>query len=51
MQILDGADPNKIPKYADQIYPAVAPFENRALEHERELEKQEQNWIHSEGLH
>lgn len=50
-QILDGADPRKIPRYADEIYPAVAPFEEKALEHDRELEKQEQNWIKSKSLH
>ena len=50
MQILDGADPNKIPKYADEIFPVVAPFENRVLAHEEELRKQERNWINSKGL-
>lgn len=50
LQILDGKDPKDIPLYVDEIYPAVAPFEEKALEHDRELEKQEQNWIKSKGL-
>lgn len=47
LQILDGLDPRTIPRYVDKIYPAVAPIEEQTLKHERELEKQEQQWLRS----
>lgn len=50
LQILDGADPTKIPKYADEIYPAVAPIEDKAQQHESALEIQQQRWLKSKGL-
>ena len=47
MRILDGFDERSIPRYADMILkiPVVRAGNNRALEHEREIAKRQEEWV------
>ena len=50
LQILDGADPKKIPRYADEMDPLDVAGEAAALEYERGVAKRQEQWINGHGL-
>jgi hypothetical protein len=45
LQILDGLDYNKIPRYADEMDPLNVAGEGAELEYERAQEKRELDWL------
>jgi hypothetical protein len=45
LQILDGLDFRKIPRYADEIDPLDVVGENAELQHEQAVEKRELEWL------
>lgn len=45
LQILDGLDSRKIPRYADEMDPLDVVGEDAELQHEREVEKRELDWL------
>lgn len=47
--ILNGADPTKIPRYADTMLPLVLRFESKMLAEEQKMAEREENWLKSHG--
>ena len=45
LQILDGLDSRKIPRYADEMDPLNVVGENAELQHEQAVEKRELDWL------
>jgi hypothetical protein len=45
LQILDGLDSRKIPRYADEMDPLNVVGENAELQHEQAMEKRELDWL------
>ena len=45
LQILDGLDSRKIPRYADEMDPLNVVGENAELQHEQAVEKRESDWL------
>jgi hypothetical protein len=45
LQILDGLDSRKIPRYADEMDPLDVVGENAELQHEQAVEKRELDWL------
>jgi len=45
LQILDGLDYRKIPKYADEMDPLDVVGETAELKHEQVVEKRESDWL------
>ena len=45
LQILDGLDFRKIPRYADEMDPLDVVGENAELQHEQAVEKRELDWL------
>jgi creatinine amidohydrolase len=45
LQILDGLDSKKIPRYADEMDPLNVAGENAELQHEHAVEKRELDWL------
>ena len=45
LQILDGLDSRKIPRYADDMDPLNVVGENAELQHEQAVEKRELDWL------
>lgn len=45
LQILDGLDYRKIPRYADEMDPLDVVGENAELQHELAVEKRELDWL------
>jgi hypothetical protein len=45
LQILDGLDYRKIPRYADEIDPLDVVGENAELQHEQAVERRELDWL------
>ena len=45
LQILDGLDYRKIPKYADEMDPLDVVGETAELEHEQAVEKRQPDWL------
>ena len=45
LQILDGLEYSKIPRYADEMDPVDAAGERAELEYEQVLEKRELDWL------
>jgi len=45
LQILDGLDYRKIPRYADEMDPLDVVGENAELQHEQAVEKRELDWL------
>ena len=50
LQILDGLDYTKIPKYVDEMDPLNVAGEDSQLEYERAREKREQDWLRAHKL-
>ena len=50
LQILDGLEYRKIPKYADEMDPLNVAGENAELEYEQALEKRELDWLKSHQI-
>ncbi|MBV9302175.1 MAG: creatininase family protein [Acidobacteriaceae bacterium] len=50
LQILDGLDCKKIPRYADEMDPLNVAGEQAELDHERVIEKRELDWLKSHNL-
>jgi creatinine amidohydrolase/Fe(II)-dependent formamide hydrolase-like protein len=51
LQILDGADYHKIPRFADETDPRDAIGQQEELKHDLELEKKELDWLRSRDQH
>ena len=45
LQILDGLDSRKIPRYADEMDPLNVIGENAELQHAQAMEKRELDWL------
>jgi creatinine amidohydrolase/Fe(II)-dependent formamide hydrolase-like protein len=45
LQILDGLDPRKIPRYADEMDPLNVVGEDAEVQHEQAVEKRELDWL------
>jgi hypothetical protein len=45
LQILDGLDSGKIPRYADEMDPLNVVGENAELQHEQGWRKRELDWV------
>ncbi len=50
LQILDGRDYRKIPRFADQMDPLDAAGEQAQLDYEQTVEKRETNWLKAHSL-
>jgi hypothetical protein len=49
LQILDGLDPRKIPRYGDEMDPLNVVEENAELQHEQAVEKRELDWLRTKS--
>jgi hypothetical protein len=50
LQVLDGLDPRKIPRYADQMDPLDAAGEQIQLDAEETVAKRQAEWLKAHGL-
>ena len=50
LQILDGLDPKKIPRYTDEMDPLNVVGENKELQHEQAVEKRELDWLRTNKI-
>ena len=48
--ILNGADPAKLPRYADEAMKSEAQVADRAFAHDEALEKRQQAWLDKKGI-
>jgi creatinine amidohydrolase/Fe(II)-dependent formamide hydrolase-like protein len=51
LQILDGADYHKIPRFSDEVDPQDAIGQADELKHDQEVEKKEMDWLKSKEKH
>ena len=49
LAILDGADPHRIPRYADAMLPLVLRFESKMLAEEEAMAERENEWLKAHG--
>lgn len=50
LAILDGADPYRIPRYADEMSRLLLRYEPNALKDDKKMAEREQNWLKAHGL-
>jgi len=50
LEILDGADYRKIPRYAEAMFPLVLRYEQKVLDEDQKKGQREQDWLKAHGL-